>query len=142
MSVRRVLAGCALVAIVALHIDYKLLSFPLQERVKMHAGFTAYPDGNWGEYPKFLTDVRAHTKAGDRIGIIVPGMRWESGYSYAYYRASYFLTGREVIPLLYQSDAPIPANLERADYLAVWRSRGPRAHVVWQGDGGVLLSRR
>jgi hypothetical protein len=142
MLVRRVLAGCALVAIVALHFDYKLLSFPLQDRARMHAAFTAYPDGNWGEYAKFLNGVRAHSKPGDRIGIIVPSMRWDSGYSYAYYRASYFLTGREVIPLLYRTDAPIPENLEHADYLAVWRSRGPRARLVWQGDGGVLLSRR
>ncbi len=142
MLVRRILAGCALVAIVALHIDTRLLSFVVQDRAKMHAALTAYPDGNWGEYAKFLTSVRAHSRPGDRIGIIVPVMRWDDGYSYAYYRASYFLTGREVIPLLYRTDAPIPGNLARADFLAIWRSRGPQARVVWQGDGGVLLSRR
>ena len=142
MSVRRILAACALIALVALHLDYRLISFPFLNREAFHRVFTAMPDGKWGDYPRFLAGVRAHTKPGDRIGIIAPNMRWDDGYSYAYYRASYFLTGREVLPLLYRTDAPIRENLDKADYLAVWNATGPRARVVWQGSGGVLLSRR
>jgi len=140
--VRRILAACALVALVVLHFDYRLLTFPFLDRTKMSAAFTAMPDGRWVDYPRFLEGVRAHTKAGDRIALIVPQMQWDGGYSYAYYRASYFLAGREVIPLLYRTDEPIRANLDRADYLAVWRAPGPPARVTWQGEGGVLLSRR
>ena len=142
MSVRRILAACALIGLVALHFDYKLVSFPFFDRERFHRAFTAMPDGKWGEYPRFLEGVRAHTKPGDRIAVIAPSMRWDDGYSYAYYRASYFLAGREVLPLLYRTDAPIPENLKKAEYLAVWQAPGPRAHVVWQGSGGVLLSRR
>ena len=142
MSIRRILAACALVALVALHFDYKLLSFPFFDRAKMHAAFVAMPDGSWVEYRQFLEGVRARTKPGDRIAVAVPRMSWDGGYSYAYYRASYLLTGREVIPLIYRTNTPIPANLQRADYLAVWQTSGPRARVVWQGNGGVLLSRR
>jgi hypothetical protein len=139
---RRILAACALVALVALHFDYKLLTFPFLDRAKLQASFTAMPDGQWGEYRRFLEGVRARTKPGDRIAVAVPRMSWDDGYSYAYYRASYILAGREVIPLIYRTNAPIPANLQRAEYLAVWQTSGPRARVVWQGDGGVLLSRR
>ncbi len=57
-------------------------------------------------------------------------------------RASYFLAGREVLPLLYRTDAPIPENLKKAEYLAVWQAAGSRAHVVFQGSGGVVRSRR
>jgi hypothetical protein len=142
MTVRRVLAVCALIALVGLHLDYKVASFPFLDREALHRAFTAMPDGRWGEYPRFLEGVRAHTKTGDRIAVIVPNMQWDGGYSYAYYRASYFLTGREVLPLLYRTDAPIRENFGQAEYLAVWNAPAPQAHVVWQGNGGVLLSRR
>ena len=142
MSVRRTLAACALIALVALHLDYRLVSFPFLNREAFHRAFTAMPDGKWGEYPRFIEGVRAHTKPGDTIAIIAPNMRWDDGYSYAYYRAAYFLTGREVLPLLYANDTPIPGNLDKAEYLAVWRAPGPRAHIIWQGNGGVLLRRR
>jgi len=139
---RRILAACALVLLVALQFDYNMARFPFLEREAFHRHFTRMPDGQWEQYPRFLDGVRAHTKPGDRIAIVVPSMTWDGVYSYAYFRASYFLAGREVIPLLYRTDAPIAANLERADYLAVWQSRGPEATVVWQGEGGVLLRRR
>src|ERR1700688_5097444 len=110
MSARRILAACALIALVALHFDYKLVAFPFLNREGFHRAFTALPDRGWSEYPRFLEGVREHTKAGDRIAVIVPGMRWDDGYSYAYYRASYFLTGREVLPLIYY-DKPLRENL-------------------------------
>src|SRR5258706_8994060 len=102
--VRRVLAACALVALVVLHFDDRLLSFPFVDRAKVSAAFTSMPDGQWVDYPRFLEGVRAHTKPGDRIGLIVPQMHRDAGYSYAYYRASYFLTGREIIPLIDDTD--------------------------------------
>jgi hypothetical protein len=43
------------------------------------------PDGQWEQYPRFLDGVRAHTKPGDRIAIVVPSMTWDGVYSYAYY---------------------------------------------------------
>src|SRR5260221_14781542 len=109
MTVRRVLAVCALIALVALHLDYKLASFPFLDREAFHRAFTAMPDGRWGGYPGFLEGGRAHTKPGDRIAVIVPNMRGDDGFSYAYYRASSVLPGRQVLPLLYRTVAPIPA---------------------------------
>jgi hypothetical protein len=103
----------------------------------------AFPDRYWPDYPRFLEGVREHTKAGDTIAVIVPGMSWDDGYSYAYYRASYFLTGREVLPLVRPDNRRLPQNLRAAKYVAVFRVglRIP-ADVVWQSDRGALLRLR
>jgi hypothetical protein len=91
-------------------------------------------------YPRFLEGVRAHTKPGDTIAIIVPRMSWDNGYMYAYYRASYFLAGREVLPLLTETNQKLPQNFRAARYIAAYEMnlRMP-AEIVWQGEGGTLL---
>jgi uncharacterized membrane protein len=139
--VRRLLAAAALLALVALHLDYRLIAFPFVDRAAFHRGFMRLPDGTWPQFPAFLAGVRAHTKAGDTIAVAVPNMSWEGGYSYAYYRASYYLAGREVLPLVYRTDAPIRGNLAQARYFAAWRVPTPNAPRVWEGHGGVLLRR-
>jgi hypothetical protein len=69
-------------------------------------------------------------------------MIWDGGYSYAYFRASYFLAGREVLPLVAPDDRHLVGNFNRAEYLAIWHNRVPaRAAVVFAGDGGVLVRR-
>ena len=68
-------------------------------------------------------------------------MHWDGGYSYAYYRASYFLSGREVLPLVTRQDKPVLDNFKRAKFIAVWQKRvsDDTRHVVWSGHHGVLL---
>jgi hypothetical protein len=141
VTVRRILAACALVTLVALHLDTKVLLLIFFQRERFHRTFAAQPNAGWPEYPLFLQGVRAHTKPGDRIAVVVPRMAMEVTYGYAYYRATYFLAGRDVLPLYYRS-LPRPENLAKAEYLAVWQAPAPAAQVVWQGHGGVLLSRR
>jgi hypothetical protein len=138
---RRRIALVVFVALAVLSIDHLLLPFVLNHAV-MHRVMTSYPDRGWNGYSDFLVGVRAHTKAGDTIALIVPKMSRDSGYMYAYYRASYFLSGREVVPLLSPDGAPQPSNIRAAHYLAVWRLRlTPSAHVVWSGAGGALVER-
>ena len=92
---------------------------------------------------RVLEGVRAHTKKGDTITLVVPAMGWDAGYSYAYYRASYFLAGREVLPLVTPENGRIPQNLRAAKYIAAFGVglRVP-ADVVWQGEHGALLRLR
>ncbi|HEY2325831.1 MAG TPA: hypothetical protein VGJ82_23445 [Thermoanaerobaculia bacterium] len=139
---RRRIAFILFVALAILAFDPSLFRFVLANRAAMHAGMTRYPDRGWEGYPAFLEEVRAHTKAGDSIALVVPSMHWDNGYSYAYYRASYFLAGREVLPLVDRGDVPQRANFTRAKYVAAWRRRvqGP-VHPVWSGEGGTLLER-
>jgi hypothetical protein len=139
---RRRLALVVFVALAVLAIHPDLFRFALANRAAMHQAMTRYPDRGWEAYPAFLEQVRARTKPGESIALVVPGMRWDGGYSYAYYRASYFLAGREVLPLVNRYDAPQPANFARAKYVAAWQ-RNVRAPLrpVWSGNGGTLLER-
>lgn len=128
-------------ALLSVSTDAIVFKVALSNRPKMNLVFTDLPDHGWTGYPQFLENVRAHTQPGDSIALVVPSMRWDDGYSYAYYRASYFLTGREVLPLVRRDDAAVPQNFGRATYVAAWHRNVKDAtrHVVWSGDGGVLL---
>lgn len=139
---RRRIALLLFVALALFALDPTLFRIALGTRAGSRAEMARYPDRGWNGYPAFLEEVRARTKPGDSIALAVPPVRGDDGYSYAYYRASYFLAGREVLPLIDRNDVPQHANLARAKYVAVWR-RSVRAplRVVWRGDGGMLLER-
>ena len=143
VTVRRVLTILALAAIVAMGIDMLLLQMPFTDREPFARALTVFPDRLWPRYPRFLEGVRAHTRPGDTITLVVKSMGWEDGYSYAYYRACYFLTGREVLPLVNPENGRLPQNFRAARYVAVFgvQLRVP-ADVVWQGQDGALLRLR
>jgi hypothetical protein len=138
---RRVLALIAFLAIFALRVDRQFVRLPFMDRGPLGQVFTARPDRLWPKFPRFLAGVRAHTTNGDSIAIVVPSLDWDEGYSYAYYRASYLLAGREVLPVAMEDRKPRPENLKRADYVAVWGRGAPSGpgRVVWQGEDGYLL---
>ena len=124
-------------------IETRLLQIPFVDRKPYMRAMALYPDRRWPQYPRFLDGVRAHTKPGDTIAVVVPAMGWDDGYSYAYYRASYFLTGREVLPLVDPQNGRIPPNFRAARYIAAFgvTLRVP-ADVIWQGEGGALVRLR
>ncbi len=140
---RRALPIVAFAAIVVAGIDPYLLSMPFADRAALAPLFDRYADRSWQQYAQFLRDLREHTQPGQRIVVIVPATTWDGGYSYAYYRASYFLAGREVLPLFDDASRAHPENLRGADLVAAWRARVPLTHrtLVWRGDGGVLVRR-
>ena len=125
-------------------VPFRVISLPFADRSAIADMFGRYADGAWWpEYPRFLEEVRARTHDGDSIAILVPTRHWDGGYSYAYYRASYFLPGREVLPLVTPQDAIVPQNFRRAGYVAIWRMQPPQGgRVVWSGSGGVLMRPR
>jgi hypothetical protein len=143
MTKRRVLALLALTAIVLLRLEPQLLRLPFLNREFLARGLTAYPDRLAPQYPRFLQAVRERTQNGDSIVIVVPMLRWDDGYAYAYYRASYILAGREVLPLITSDDRAHQENYNAARYVASWRWNVPQAklQVVWRGEGGTLLRR-
>lgn len=143
VTLRRALTILCLAAIVVICAATHLLQLPFVDREPFARAMTALPDRQWPQYPRFLEGVRAHTMPGDTIAVVVPAMGWNDGYMYAYYRASYFLTGREVLPLVDQQNGRIPPNFRAARYIAAFgvRLRVP-ADVIWQGQGGALLRLR
>jgi hypothetical protein len=138
-----VLSTLVFAAIVVASIDPVLLRFPFYDRAVLAPLFERYADRQWVQYAAFLRGVRAHTRGGETIAVLAPTLDWDHGYSYAYYRASYFLSGREVLPLADEARRVHPENLQRAELVAVWRAAVPPTHrtVVWSGDGGVLVRR-
>ena len=85
-----------------------------QRRVRAGDG-AAIPTAQWPDYPRFLEGVRAHTQAGRHDRHHRSGDGVGGGYSYAYYRASYFLTGREVLPLVTPDERAPAAELPRRE---------------------------
>jgi len=143
VTLRRALTILCLAAIVAMSIAVHLLEIVFTDRRPLARALDGFYDRQWPQYPHFLSDLREHTQPGDTIAVIVPAMGWDDGYSYAYYRASYFLTGREVLPLVTPDNRRLPRNFLAAKYIAVFgvRLRMP-ADVIWQGDQGALLRLR
>ena len=95
---------------------------------------------------RFFLDVRAQTKRGDVIAVYAPlssGPQWSGAYDYFYGRAPYPLAGRLVLPVIDLQNKPIVANIERADYVACYRSSPPFPNyvVAWRSNDGVLLKR-
>lgn len=87
------------------------------------------------EVIRFFEWVRANTASGERIAIVLPPPF--DGPGYAYWRASYELTGRLLLP---------PATeLDDADAIAVWKTLygDPRFELAGlDGQGGALLRRK
>jgi hypothetical protein len=137
---RRALLVLALLALLVVCIKPRMLEILLIDREPSARELREAPDLPLPSYPRFLEGVRAHTQPGDTIAIIVPRMSWDNGYMYAYYRASYFLAGREVLPLVMPGNEKVPQNFRAARYIASFRMnvRTP-AEIVWRGAGGTLL---
>ena len=126
----------------ATSLEPTLLRLPFSDRSPLRASMERAADGAWyPQYPRFLEALRAHTVDGQTMALVVPAKQWERGYSYAYYRASYFLAGREVLPIVGPDDRPIPENVARAPMLAAWHVNVRGGRPLWRGEGGVLLQR-
>ena len=140
--IRRVAAATLFTAIVVIGIEPTLLSLPFRDRRAMAADFATRADRLFPGYVEFLADVRSHTRNGDSIALIVPSRSWERGYSYAYYRASYLLAGRDVLPLVDRDDRVVAENFRAARYVAACGVPPPAGDVVVKSNGGTLVKRR
>jgi hypothetical protein len=99
------------------------------------------PSLDWPDYAEYLSAVAAHTAKGDSIALLVPARGNTNDYEYAYFRASYLLPGREILPVVVKGRL-IPENVQRARYVAMWRGRIALGRpVVWRGHHGELLGR-
>jgi len=85
---------------------------------------------------RFFGVLQTMTHRGERVGLLMNGRH--SGFSYMYWRASYELPGRTVLP---------PMNLlapEGADVVGLWGEGwgDPRFDLVWAEGRGAILRRR
>ena len=139
---RRTLTILCLAAIVLARIKIDYVWRPFFDHAGLKAEMLRWPDW-WPQYPPFLDEVRAHTRNGDTITIITPVRSWNLGYAYAFFRGSYFLAGRRVLPYVSYEKVLHPENVLAARYVAVYRTAAPPgsgSNVVWRGKFGELLS--
>ena len=142
MTPRRVLAAVALAAVAATRVEPYYLKMPFADRDALAKSVVPLPDSQWPQYPQFLAAVRARTAPGDSIAIVIPPSAPREMYPHAYYRASYFLTGREVLPVTDpRTGEPIPANAQAARYVAAFGDAPAPGELLWKGEGGALYRR-
>jgi hypothetical protein len=140
-ALRRGLAIVLFAAIVTAAVQQRLIRLGATLRPETRALLANAADPRFPSYPQFLETVRAATKPGDTIAIVFPASDWDHGYAYGYYRASYVLAGREVLPLLTPASEPIATNFTRAKYIAVYRARiagGPYRVIASTADGALV----
>ncbi len=91
--------------------------------------------------PRFIDDVRASTRSGDRIALAAPYTKWDGGYAYVFTRSTYLLADRTTIPLVDANDHATPANVASAEYIAAWHTEvsAPGFGQVWRSPDGMLL---
>lgn len=113
------------------------------DRDRLGSFLRALPDSRTPSYPQFLDQVRQHTSPGDSVAILVPMRYWNEGYAYAYFRASYLLADRKVVPLVDANDRLLLNRLDSVDYVAAWRQPAALGSFreVWKGPEGILLER-
>ena len=144
-SARLCLIACVALSFIA--IEPELFQVLLTDRADLTAEMVSRvaPPGTQG-YPEFLESVRERTPPGSTIALVVQPMQWdiEGGYSFWYYRASYLLAGRKVLPIVWRDGSVLIENVRTAQYIAVFRRQfplGDRA-LIWKSRDGFLLSRR
>ena len=141
MTPRRALAALALVAVVATRVEPDYLGM-LVDREAHAKSFVPIIDARWPQYARFMAEVRTRTAPGDTIAVVISDAEPREAYPLAYYRASYFLAGREVLPVIDpRSGAAIAENRAAARYVAAFGESPAAGEVVWKGEGGALYRR-
>jgi len=100
------------------------------------------PDAADPEFVRFVEGVGERVGPQASIAIVYPGTDWKDGYEWAYYRASYLLAGRRVLPTLWSDGESLLENLGAAEYAIVWKSPGLTVRgfaPVWSDGAGTLL---
>ena len=143
-ALARLAAYVILAALVAGGFEPMYVRIFAVDGASWRAAMTELPYRKLAGLRRLMIDVDRSTPRGSRIAIALPFRQWEEGYGYGYYRTSYLLPGKQVIPLLaLDRDEPRPDNLRLADYIVVWRGKldVKGFTVVWSTPDGTLLRR-
>lgn len=116
--------------------------FFFQARSQWGKHLDGWPDRRAPGYRHLLLEADRVVPAGSRVAVLFPTLEWGRGYSYAYYRAQYFLAGRILIPLAW-TDGPRTARLSEAEYVVVYQSAIPRGgwEIVFSNSDGLIARR-
>lgn len=114
------------------------------DRDRLARSFAELPFRRTPGLRTLMEEVRRRTPPDARIALWVPMLEWGNGYAYAYYRASFLLAGRDVLPLIDDKSRPLPDSLSRAEYLVMWGGTPQLTGFerLWGDDRGSLWRRQ
>lgn len=141
---RELLAGAIFILVLAGSFQPFYLRVLLDDRVALAERIDFLRFGKMPGIRSFLQSVESRTEKGDSVALVTPFSGWNLGYEYAFYRASYVLAGRTVLPVMTPAGDSIPRNLKNADVVAAWQVDLDPRHfeILWRGDGGILARPR
>ena len=133
-NVRLALAGAVFLCIAAGAFQPFYWRMFAANRTLLRAAFAEAPYRHSPGLHRFLLDVRARTRSGERIAFVMPPGTSAQMYEGTFMRPVYVLDGREVVPT---------AGAREADAIAAY---GVEVSVtnfakVWASRDGVLLRR-
>lgn len=101
-----------------------------------------FPDRRTPAYADLVRKAAETIPEGASVAVLYSTLDWHRGYSYAYFRAQYFLPGRVVIPLGWPTGSR-PERIEEATWAIVYGTGAPDGHwtVMLQMPDGQLLQR-
>ena len=133
-----VLAGVIFAAIVVGSIDLRFVRLLSHDRAALQRALALPPTARrLPGYDRFLRELVPQIEPGKHVAIVVR-KGWGTGYAYAYYRASYVLAGRRVIPVVDPDDSVSLQRIDGADYVAAWGVEMTGLETLWSGSGGTL----
>jgi hypothetical protein len=140
---RETLAGAVFVLVLAGSFQPFYVRVFLLDRDALAARIDSLRFGRMPEIRPFLHSVERRTEMGESVALVTP-FSWHQGYEYAFYRASYVLAGRTVLPVITPTGRSISQNVKNADVVAAWQvDLDPgQFEVLWRGDGGTLARPR
>lgn len=103
-----------------------------------------FPDRRDPTYVDLVKKSSETIPMGATVAVLYSTLDWNRGYSYAYFRAQYFLPGRKVVPLGWPTGAH-PGRVTEADWLIVHGADppgGPWTPVVDLPSGKLLRRQR
>ena len=124
----RLIAIALFAAIVLLSLDPSVLILSVPPR-RPHAEVLARRADPNRELALFLAEVRARTKRGESITLVLPSVLDREADAYRY-RSSYHLAGRDVF---------LARDGVRTAWIAAWRVPVDARQPAWRGHGGVLV---
>lgn len=103
---------------------------------------SGFPDRRTPAYLALVKKAADEVPAGARVAVLYSTLEWHRGYSYAYFRAQYFLPGRAIVPLGWPN-GPQPQRVAEADWAIVYGAELPDGNwtVVAEVPDGKLVRR-
>jgi hypothetical protein len=118
--------------------------FLVIDREPWGAMLSGFPDRKAPGYVGLVRQAADTIPRGEAVAVLFPTLDWHRGYSYAYFRAQYFLPGRKLVPLGWP-DGARPDRLSEAGWAIVFGVSPPEdgwTVVATSPDGAIMRRSR